>query len=43
MPTINDADVLCPFYSNATEKGIMCVGGTDNSVLKLLFKQTKFM
>lgn len=43
MPTINDADVLCPFYSNATEKGIMCEGVTDNSVLKLLFKQTKFM
>ena len=40
MPTINDAEVLCPIYKNATEKGIMCVGGSDNSVLKLLFKQT---
>ena len=43
MPTINDADVLCPFYKNATEKGVVCEGITDDSVLKVLFSRTSEM
>lgn len=43
MPTINDADVLCPYYQNATEKGIVCEGVTENNALKLLFTEIKYM
>ena len=43
MPTINDADVLCPFYQSTTEKGIICEGITDNNEIKLLFNEIKHM
>ena len=43
MPTINDADVLCPFYQNATEKGIICEGFAENNELKILFGEAKYM
>ena len=43
MPKINDADALCPFYQCTTKKGIVCESFVEDSVIKVLFRETKTM
>jgi hypothetical protein len=44
LPTMfNEAHVLCPFYKFSATTSITCEGITDDSDLKLFFKDKKRM
>ena len=43
MPTLDEADVVCPFYQHTAKLTTSCEGITDDCIIKLCFNSFKQM